>query len=130
MLSISDRDELLALNKALMEVRYLAGMVDGAIRGSAFLSAVHDRVVDELENTARESGNIREAEQWEDWRRLDGRVLELPKIVEYLSHHWSGLSLDARREALFNQLRPFKFSDEDVQRIATMIDRKVDDSTS
>lgn len=48
MLQVDDYQELLALNRALMEVRYLARDVDNATRGSSFLSNLHERVIDEI----------------------------------------------------------------------------------
>lgn len=131
MLQVDDYRELLALNRALMEVRYLAREVDDATRGSSFLSALHERVVEEIKVSLRASGRVEEAAQWECWEDFASRKIEPPLIVGYLVQGWTKLSSpEVKREVVINQLRPFKFSAEDVQRIVQELDRRASDGVS
>jgi hypothetical protein len=115
MLTVSDRLELLALNRALMEVRFLAADVDDAVRGSSHLAEVHARVVDAVIDFHRARGETKEVESWNEWRNFEGRGLERRGIVEYLVSFWSSLgSEESRLEALRSQLRPFAYGEEDL----------------
>ena len=45
--------------------------------------------------------------------------------VEYLSESWKRLpSLEVKREVLINQIRPFKFTEDDVDRLMSKLDRR------
>lgn len=118
MLTVDDYDELLALNRALMEVRYHADHVRADTRGSAHLTRVHVRVIDEIIIGLDNGGRAREADGWRNWRKFENREIERPEILRYLREVWSQLSSDEqRREVARNQMSPFEFSHEDVQRI-------------
>ena len=118
MLTVDGRLELLALNRALMEVRFLAGDVDDAVRGSSHLAEVHVRVVDALINFHHARGETKEVESWIDWRNFDHRGLERRGIIEYLVSFWASLgSKELRLKALRNQMLPFTYSEEDLDEI-------------
>ena len=126
MLTVNDHNELLALNKALMYVRYLSNDMDPATRGSALLSELHARVIEEIIASARTSGRYGEVTGWEEWRALAGRKVELPMIVEHLSRDWARLaSPELKRDVVRNQLRPFNFSEDDVERLVQELDRRL-----
>src|SRR4051812_6248700 len=101
-----------------MEVRYLARDVDDATRGGAFLARLHESVVQEIKAALADSGDASRVAAWDEWLRFSGRVLERPGIIEYLSGVWPGLrSLDVKRQVLLNQVRPFTFTEDDVQQL-------------
>lgn len=131
MLQVDDYQELLALNRALMEVRYLAGDVDDATRGSSFLSCLHERLINEIKENLRMSGRDGEVAHWENWENFANRKIEPPLIAEYLVQDWAQLpSPEVKREAVRNQLRPFKFSTEDVQLMVQELDRRTSEGKS
>lgn len=118
MFTVDDYYELLALNRALMETRYHADNVKNDTRGSALLSRVHVRVVNEIIASLERDGKEREAEGWRDWMRLETRSIELPEIMAYLRDAWPRLTTESqRREVVVNHLRPFTFSEDDVRSI-------------
>ncbi|WP_157756683.1 hypothetical protein [Plantactinospora sp. KBS50] len=107
-----------ALNRALMEVRFLAADVDDAVRGSSHLAEVHARVVDAVIDLHRAHGDAKEVESWNEWRNFEGRGLERRGIVEYLLSFWVSLdSEELRLEALRSQLHPFIYGDDDLNGI-------------
>ncbi len=123
MLIIENYDDLLALNRALMEVRYLARDVDSATRGSAFLSSMHSRVIDELVGYHESRGESRKAETWHEWRRLTARNIEKASIATYLVSVWPHLkTVEQKREVVVNQARPFTFSDDEISALIEQID--------
>lgn len=116
--TISDFNELLELNKALMEIRYHADNVRRDVRGSGFLSSIHVRIISEIIASLERSGKEREAAGWRDWMRLENRSLELEKIMAHIRGSPDPDTTKLRlREVVVNQLRPFKFSEDDVERI-------------
>jgi len=123
MFTVTDYQELVALNRALMEVRYLADNVDDATRGSSFLSILHVRVVDAIKATLSESGNAGQLSDWEKWQLLENRERELPRIMKYLATFWPGLpSEEGKRSVMISMLRPFIFTDDDLQRLISQLD--------
>jgi hypothetical protein len=123
MLTIYGHLELLALNRALMEVRFLAGDVDDAVRGSSHLAEVHVQLVDALINFHHERGETREAESWNEWRSFEGRGLERQGIIEYLIPFWAALSSkQLKLEALKNQMRPFTYEQEELDNLYRELD--------
>src|SRR6266540_3301129 len=125
MLTIENYDDLLALNRALMEVRYLARDVDSATRGSGFLSSMHSRVIDELVGYHESRGESRKAETWREWRRLAARNIEKASIAAYLASVWPHLkTVEQKREVVVNQARPFTFSDDEISTLIVPIDAR------
>lgn len=123
MLTIDKYDDLLALNRALMEVRYLARDVDSATRGSAFLSSIHSRVIAELVGHHESRGESRKAEAWHEWRRLAARNIEKASIIAYVVSVWPQLKTrEQKREVVVNQARPFTFSDDEISALIEQID--------
>ena len=107
--------ELLALNRALMEVRYLGDGIDGVTRGSALLSELHERVVDAIEQKMTESGDKRGLANAKAWRNLREHEDAIKGVLNYLLPYWLQFPDDESRSfALRNQLRPFNFSEEDI----------------
>lgn len=131
MLQIDDYQELLALNRALMEVRYLARDVDGATRGSSFLSDLHERVIEAIKANLRVFGRDGEVASWERWEDFASRTVEPPLIADYLVQDWLQLpSREAKQKVVMNQLRPFKFSASDVQHMVQQLDLRVSEEAS
>lgn len=125
MLEIRDYHELLALNRALMEVRYLANDVDDATRGSSFLSQIHERTIEAIKMCLLDAKKGSEAAAWDDWARLDGRKNEILRIIEYLTPLWPRLtSAVQKRKVLVNQLRPFSFRNEDIDQLIVELDNR------
>lgn len=123
MLTIESYDDLLALNRALMEVRYLAGNVDTATRGSAYLSSMHSRVIDELVAYHESHGESHRAETWHEWRRLAARRIEKASITAYLASVWPLLkTVKQKREVVVNQARPFTFSDDEIDGLIEQVE--------
>jgi hypothetical protein len=123
-LEVSDYQDLLALNRALMEVRYLARDVDDATRGSSYLSRLHERVIEEIKESLHASGAPGQVVTWEKWQLLETREFEIGKVLEYLGPIWTRLSsADAKREVLTNQLRPFRFTENDVETLISRLDQ-------
>lgn len=124
MLEVSDYQELLALNRALMEVRYLARGVDDATRGSSHLSHVHERIIEAIKDSLRVAGTPGQVTTWEKWQQLRTREFEIQRVIEYLAPMWTRLaSADAKREVLINQLRPFSFEENDVETLISRLDQ-------
>src|SRR6266571_6194255 len=120
MFEITDINELYALQKGLMEIRFNTTDVDWAVQGSPVLGQLHQRVVEAIIRYHERSGEHAKAEGWREWRRFDRRVLERTAIREYLRRQWSRLTTDAaKREAVNNQMRPFAFSENDVEDLLT-----------
>ncbi|WP_433826192.1 hypothetical protein ACQP2E_29420 [Actinoplanes sp. CA-015351] len=125
MLSVEKYYEMLALNKALMEVRFLGGDIDVALRGSAPLADLHSRLIDELIDHHRRSGEDGKVASWEQWRVFASRGLEIQSIIGYFSPMWSGIKSETvKRQALEAQMRPFIFDDGDVDRLYQEIERR------
>lgn len=118
MLTVDAYLELLALNRALMEVRYLGGEVDDAIRGSSYLTDIHVRLIDTIVSYHRERGENHKVESWGNWRSFAGHGLERQSLVDYLVTFWASLGSQERRsEALENQMRPFNYSREEFDEL-------------
>lgn len=124
-MEINEYYELLSLNRALMEVRYLARDADDASKGSAHLTNIHTRVIEEIKKHLRASGDHDAAVGWEQWAEFSRREVERPLIIEDLARHWRDLhSYEQKREVLINQMRPFSFTEEDVQRMMQELDQR------
>lgn len=116
MLGVDAYFELLALNRALMEVRFLGGDVDNAVRGSSHLADIHVRLLEEMISYHRERGERAKVESWQNWRSFGGRMLERQGIVEYLSIFWTSWdSEELKRGALEAQMKPFIYSRDDFE---------------
>ncbi|WP_199511288.1 hypothetical protein [Nucisporomicrobium flavum] len=114
MLGVDAYFELLALNRALMEVRFLGGDIDDAVRGSSHLADIHARLLEEIIAYHRQREELAKVASWQDWLVFGNRTLERRGIVEYLSEFWSSWdSKEARRAALETQMKPFVYSQED-----------------
>ena len=125
MFTVEKYAELLALNKAMMEVRFLGGDIDTALRGSPFLADVHSRVIDELIDYHRQRGEDGKVASWEKWRVFETRTLEIRSVIEYLLPLWgSSDSMDLKRQALTTQMHPFVYNDHDVDRLYEELDRR------
>jgi hypothetical protein len=126
MLQIDSLDDLMALNRALMEARYLARDVDWATRGSALLSEIHQRVVNAIIESHDSAGEPQKADSWRKWREFPTRAIEQIAIVEYLKEMWPRLQTSAaKREAVENQMRPFMYSGSDAQGMVARIEAAV-----
>lgn len=124
MLSVDSYFELLALNRALMEVRFLGGDVDDAVRGSSFLADIHVRLVEEITAYHRDRGETEKVESWQGWRVFGRRTLERQSIVEYVSRFWESLnSEELKRERLEALMKPFIYGQEDVDNLYQEIGR-------
>lgn len=127
MLTVESYDDLLALNRALMEVRYLASDVDSATRGSAFLSSMHSRIIDELIVYHESRGESGKAEAWHEWRRLAARRIETASITAYLASVWPHLkTVEQKREVVVNQARPFTFSDDEISDLIERVESELE----
>lgn len=116
MLGVDAYFELLALNRALMEVRFLGGDVDDAVRGRSHLADIHVRLLEEIIAYHRARGELAKVESWKDWRSFGGRSLERRGIVEYLSTFWASWdSGELKRGALEAQMKPFIYSPDDFE---------------
>jgi hypothetical protein len=123
MFEIDNIEELYALQKGLMEIRFNAAGVDWAIKGSPFLSHIHERLVEAIIAYHDANGEPRKAQDWHDWRRFETRVLEQPAIHDYLVKIWSELPTpEAKREAVADQMRPFTFSVDNVNDMVAEIE--------
>ncbi|WP_020521132.1 hypothetical protein [Catelliglobosispora koreensis] len=123
MFEIDNIDELYALQKGLMEIRFNTSDVDWAVQGSPFLSHIHERLVESIIAYHDASGEPRKAQGWRDWRRFDTRAMERPAIRDYLVKMWNDLyTPEAKREAVTDQMRPFVFTDDDVTEMISEIE--------
>lgn len=123
MFEIDNIDELYALQKGLMEIRFNATDVDWAVKGSPFLSRVHERLVETIIAHHEEIGESRKAQGWRDWRRFEARAMERPAVRDYLAEMWDELPTpEVKRVAVVDQMRPFVFSDENVTEMIAEIE--------
>jgi len=124
MLVVGTYFELLAVNRALMEVRFLGSGVDDAVRGSPPLADVHSRLIDELIAYHHGRGEAEKVASWERWRVFGARAIEIQSILEYLSPLWPSLdSEDLKRQVLETQMRPFVYESDDVDRLYRELER-------
>jgi hypothetical protein len=124
MLTVDSYFELLALNRALMEVRFLGGDVDDAVRGSSYLADIHVRLVEEITAYHRDRGETGRVDSWHGWRVFSGRTLERQSIIEYVSRFWESLdSEELKRERLEALMKPFIYRQEDVDSLYQEIGR-------
>jgi hypothetical protein len=68
-LTISDRMELYALHRALMEAKFHAEPDASEVQASPYVASVAHRVLDALIQAEEASGDTRAAAGWRDWRR-------------------------------------------------------------
>ncbi|MFI7213963.1 hypothetical protein [Micromonospora maritima] len=124
-LVVGNLNELFALNRALMETRFLADGVDAATRGSADLAHLHERVVESIKSSLISGGDTVGAARWVEWQQLERRVRELPAIVAYLETVWD-LPLDdvSKRQAVENQLKPFSYPQEKLSELIRQLNSK------
>ena len=123
MFEINDIDELYALQKGFMEIRFNTSDVDWAVQGSPFLSHLHERIVETIIAHYDASGEPLKAQGWRDWRRFETRAMERTAIRNYLAKMWKEFPTpEAKRESVADQMRPFTFSAEDVTEMIAEIE--------
>ena len=68
-LTLSDRMELYALHRALMEAKFHASPDAPEVQASPYVATVAHRVLDALIQAEEAASNARAAAGWRDWRR-------------------------------------------------------------
>ena len=68
-LTLTDRMELYALHRALMEARFHAQPDASEVQASPYVASVAHRVLDALIQAEEDESNPRAAAGWRDWRR-------------------------------------------------------------
>ncbi len=117
--------ELLALHRGLMEVRYLADVHDPAIRGSAFLSALHVRVLDAMIEQDEIAGRFGAAQRWREWRTFREQDPWVPAILEELSRGWTkDLSSDEKRARAALMIQPFTYREDQLRVLIEGLDAR------
>lgn len=68
-LTLTDRMELYALHRALMEAKFHAEPDASEVQASPYVASVAHRVLDALIQAEEDEANARAAAGWRDWRR-------------------------------------------------------------
>ncbi|HET7229380.1 MAG TPA: hypothetical protein VFJ16_05225 [Longimicrobium sp.] len=86
-LTLTDRMELYALHRALMEAKFHADPDATEVQGSPYVATVSHRVLDALIVAEEAERNQRAADGWRDWRRGEQhdwlRRFVLTRLAQY-----------------------------------------------
>jgi hypothetical protein len=116
--SIDNYDELMALHRTLMEAKFSKDPNDRVIQGSALVSNIANRVVEEL----TEMDIAREGEKgrlkWQEWRRISPERREYQIIQAKLkSESLSSLSSTEQVKYVKDLFSPLQVSDELIDKL-------------
>lgn len=111
-LLISDRYEMLALHRGLMEARFCEFPNDADVSGSPILARFHRALLDRIVELEGADSAFR----WRDWLKAgpERREWKVAVMRAASSSRWKGLNANERRELSRNLLAPFEISDESL----------------
>ena len=112
----SGLQELLALQRALMEARFYSGALGREIPGSPIVAELHDRCVKAILNTYRDLGQRGPLSRTEQWLQWSGRPRERQALRETLSEMdpWLTWSDEQRLDIAAELVRPFVATDAEL----------------
>ena len=107
---VTDKNELLALHRALFEAQFAVTPHDPYVPGSPILAALCNRVVDAL--TLLDP-------RWADWRSADQHADRVAIAEQHLlaNPRWNQMSREQRIAKALNQLAPLVPSDSLISRL-------------
>lgn len=117
LVEISDSRELLAVHRALMELRSVKEPNNVDVIGSRFVAQFAHRVLDALIELEEKQGNVERVNQWKTWRTIDESRSEWGLLQHRIRsvHHWEQISEENRRGYINDVASPFILSSEQVE---------------
>jgi hypothetical protein len=109
-------EQLMILQRALLEAKFSPKPRDTALPGSQILAELSTSVVRELrERYAREGDEVR-ARQWAEWSRWSKRIIEQEIVRGYLSglEAWPRMSADDRSAYARILIAPFEATEDEI----------------
>lgn len=99
---VSDRKELLALHRALMEARFHPDPEQPELAGSPFIAAMSHRVVDALASEDRP--------KWDAWRKAESHRHRFPVVLSRIAeaNAWPGWTDTQKHDFVELLLAPFR----------------------
>lgn len=112
-LTINDYDELVAVHRALLELKTISNPNDEAVIGSPLVAQFAHRLLDTIIEADRERVGNDSASRWNSWRLLDESRREWGLIANQIANvdNWDRMSSEQRREYITNVASPFKLSE-------------------
>ena len=112
-LIVDDFYELLALHRALFEVRFISDPNDPAVPASPFIGKIAERTIAAIVELGRE---YETAEGWEKWKRIKmvPNSREWNTVLSEIkgSEKWGTKKMEEKKAYLEERVLPLKLSDE------------------
>ncbi len=121
MVEISNIYELLAVHRALLELKYIEHPNSPEVVGSPFVAQVAHRILDALIDHERRQENTDGVKKWETWRLLDEDRREWKAIERQIkaSSNWGRMNEDQKRQYVLDIAIPFKLASEKLAALIT-----------
>ncbi len=109
MVEILDYYELLAVHRALQELKWIEHPRDPAVIGSPYVAKFAHRVLDALIEIERGKGNHDAANAWKTWRQIDETRAEWNSIQRQiqLTLDWNQMDKKDKQHHVKNIASPF-----------------------
>ena len=118
-IELTDHTTLLAVHRALLELKSVTCPNDPAVIGSPLVASFANCVLDALIESELENGNTERADSWETWRRLDETRPEWQLVVQQLAlgSNWRQMSREKRHEFVLALVSPFTVTAKQLDRL-------------
>lgn len=107
--AINDYNELLAVHRALLELKTITEPFDEAVIGSSIVAGFANRLLDAIIEMEKEKSGEEGARKWAAWRSIDESRREWTLIANQIAiiDDWDKMSLQQKREYVVNIASPF-----------------------
>lgn len=115
--------ELLVLQRALLEAKFSPNPQDMALQGSPVLAKLSCSVIEAIRERYDRAGDEGQVRRWKEWARWGSRVIEQQIVREHLEglEAWQGMSADSRDAYVRSLIAPFEATEEEVAEICQAV---------
>jgi hypothetical protein len=109
-------EQLLILQRGLLEAKFSPNPRDTALRGSAILAELSSSIVDTIRERYTREGDAARARQWSEWSRWAKRTAERELVLDHLRglEAWRRMSNEVRSSYIRALIAPFEATDDEV----------------
>jgi hypothetical protein len=109
-------EQLLVLQRGLLEAKFSPNPRDSALQGSPILAELTSSIVQEIRERYALEGDENRVNQWTEWARWSKRTVERRLVRDHLREleAWEKMSADSRYAYVRALIAPFEASDGEI----------------
>lgn len=109
-------EQLLVLQRGLLEAKFSPNPRDTALQGSPILAELSSFIVQAIRERFAREGDETRVRQWTEWSRWDKRIIEQEVVREHLRRleAWQRMSADSQKAYIRALIAPFEATDDEV----------------